>query len=74
MSAHVRQPEYEDDYDDCGCGDPDCSECGRDCWECSGDGYVSGEDMNDPLWYDEDELYRCPNCGGSGDAKDCTYW
>lgn len=56
-------PYLDDDYDD-----------DRDCWECGGDGFVEGADMNDPLWYDEDEFYDCPNCGGSGDAADCTYW
>lgn len=70
-----RPPEWDEDYDGCGCGDSDCPECGgRLCWECGGDGFVSGEDMNDPLWYDEDEFYKCPNCGGSGNGKDCTYW
>lgn len=45
-----------------------------DCWQCGGEGLVDGAELGDPLWYDEDNFYKCPNCGGSGDAKDCTYW
>jgi hypothetical protein len=77
MSAHISQPEYDDDYDECGCGDEDCPQCGgRNCWECGGDGWVDGAELadEDPFWYDADEIYKCPNCGGSGDGKDCTYW
>ena len=44
------------------------------CHECLGDGYVFGDDMGDPDWYEPGKTYRCPCCNGSGDAKDCTYW
>lgn len=78
MSARISQPEYDDDYNDCACGDPDCPECGRDCSYCGGEGYgVVGADwdtddaINGP--YDGD-IERCPNCGGSGDADDMTFW
>lgn len=57
--------EHDDDYE----GHQD-----RDCFTCGGDGYVMGSDLDDPLWYDYDEVYKCPNCRGSGNAKDQTYW
>lgn len=44
------------------------------CFTCGGDGYVMGSDMDDPLWYDDNEVLKCPNCRGSGHAKDQTYW
>jgi len=53
--------EYDDDLYD-------------DCWFCSGDGCVWGDDLSDPGWYVPDELYTCPCCNGSGNAKDCTFW
>ena len=45
-----------------------------DCHVCGGEGLVWGSDLGDPLWYDPEELHDCPCCGGSGDAKDCSYW
>jgi hypothetical protein len=47
-----------------------------DCWKCGGEGSLSGEELNEmePFWYDDDKLYDCPCCGGSGQAKDCRYW
>lgn len=45
-----------------------------DCMTCGGDGYVYGADMDDRLWYDDDEIIRCPNCRGSGSASDQTFW
>ncbi len=59
--------EWDDDCDDY---DPD----GNECHACGGEGWVMGSELDDPLWYDQDESYRCPCCGGSGEAKDCTYW
>jgi len=47
------------------------------CWQCGGDGYVDGEDIAqfyDYGWIDINKIYTCPCCGGTGDAKDCTYW
>lgn len=41
-----------------------------ECFICGGEGYLYGEDMGDPLWYDADESYPCYSCGGSGLRKD----
>lgn len=48
------------------------------CWYCHGEGWgIVGNDWDsdDPINgpYDGD-VQRCPNCGGSGNAKDCTFW
>lgn len=57
------EDEFDDEYDP----QPDC-------WQCHGDGWgVAGED-----WCLRDidvpgEIQRCPNCRGSGLAKDCWY-
>jgi len=61
--------EFEDDYDD---RDPEAP-----CHTCGGEGLgIIGED-----WPARDidlgrcgEVEDCPNCRGSGLAKDCTYW
>lgn len=44
------------------------------CHVCLGEGYVFGDEMDDPDWYEPGKTYNCPCCRGSGDAKDCTYW
>lgn len=59
---------YFDDIDE------DGNECDRSCQTCRGEGWVEGEEFGDPLWYAPDESYTCPNCNGSGDARDQTYW
>jgi hypothetical protein len=57
-------------------GDPD----ERGCMSCE-DGYVicDGTDLNCPEaddsgCYRGGHVYRCTNCGGSGLAKDQTFW
>lgn len=50
---------------------PECT-CG--CFTCGGEGWMFGDDFEDPMWYDKEEIYRCPNCNGSGLARDQTYW
>ena len=48
-----------------------------ECWQCGGEGWgIIGLDfpVREPGWDIEGESVRCPCCGGSGDAKDCTYW
>lgn len=45
-----------------------------DCLICGGDGFVFGASFGDPLWYDENKVYACKSCGGSGLRKDMTYW
>ena len=58
----------EDDYD------PDSNFC----HQCRGDGWVTvgldidcDDGMNGPF---DGETIKCPCCGGSGKASDCTYW
>ena len=58
---------------DCNCGDADCPECGRPCWECGGDGY-SESAQSGWLWWPEGRVVACRNCGGSGLLRDCWYW
>lgn len=58
-----------DDYE----SDPDapCTECHGDGWGILGDDFAN----TDPLWDGPDgQVIRCPNCHGSGKAKDMTYW
>lgn len=56
--------------------DVQCARCGSSmgerepCGECDGDGYVSRHE-EDPLWYDEDDLYPCSMCQGSGGWRVC---
>ena len=67
----------EDEFYRCGCNDEDCPECNPDCHHCGGEGYGAyGDtwDNPDPLWYRDGEIIKCPCCGGSGKAKDCTFW
>ena len=47
------------------------------CQTCGGDGWVLGDEIErgyDFGWIDPAKTYSCPNCKGSGDAKDQTYW
>lgn len=44
------------------------------CHQCLGDGFVFGEELDDPDMYEPSQTYTCPCCRGSGHAKDCTYW
>jgi hypothetical protein len=49
----------------------------RNCWYCGGDGWgIRGTDWDndDPVNFRDGEVERCPNCNGSGLAKDCTFW
>jgi hypothetical protein len=63
-----------DDHDD----DDDFSEPKEKCWRCCGQGWgIVGTD-----WDSDDpingpypgETERCPCCGGTGKAEDCTFW
>lgn len=59
------------DVDDCFDDDPE-----KPCWRCNGEGYgIVGHDWSAIVGLSNDgEVERCKCCGGSGLAKDCTYW
>lgn len=61
--------DYREDFDDC---DPDhwCHTCGGDGWGISGESWPVDDPVNDA----PGEVEECPNCRGSGLAKDCWYW
>ena len=65
MWLDATEPTADDDYD----GDIE-----PDCLICAGEGFLSGADMGDPLWYDDHKSYRCYSCGGTGLRKDMTVW
>ena len=45
------------------------------CHTCGGEGFVESVAQETNRWgWDEDDVGECPNCGGSGLAKDCWYW
>ena len=56
-----------------------CARCGSsdvdrvDCYGCSGDGYLSDEDLmeEDPLWYEPGDTERCSECDGQGGWWEC---
>lgn len=56
------------------CDDDDFDNGESNCHVCLGEGTVWGEELDDPDWYEPSSLYKCPCCGGTGHAKDCTYW
>lgn len=64
---------YED-YDD----DLDVDYENRDCMTCGGEGWEWCEDVNssEGCWVQgcDDVSHTCPNCRGSGLAKDQCYW
>ena len=67
MSVDV---DYHDDYDDAADGGP--------CQTCGGDGFEECEDTDsaEGCWIADcdGEIHTCPNCNGSGLAKDQWYW
>lgn len=40
-----------------------------DCTWCGGEGYEWGSELGDPLWYDDNELYPCRACRGTGERE-----
>ncbi len=44
-----------------------------ECLICGGEGWVTGDTLMDPLYWNVDKAYTCRSCGGSGLAKDMTY-
>ena len=69
-----------DEYEDvkCGCNMDECPVCDTRCHYCGGAGwgFVGTDwDSDDPVNGPYDgESEKCPCCGGSGKAKDCTFW
>lgn len=48
-----------------------------ECWQCGGEGWgIIGDDFPnmDPVNDPDGEVEKCPCCGGTGKAEDCTYW
>lgn len=77
-SGETNEPyEYDDEFE-CACMDDDCPTCNPSCHYCGGEGWgIVGcdWDSDDPINGPYDgEIQRCPCCGGSGMAKDCTFW
>lgn len=58
----------DDDRDFCGYDDDDDGSC----FICGGEGVLEGSEFSDPMWYDENEFYKCYSCRGSGARKDMT--
>jgi len=67
----INGPVVDEDFDD---DDPDlelCHTCRGDGWGIVGVDWDSDDYINGPY---DGEVSPCPNCGGSGLEKDCTYW
>ena len=60
--------DYDDDLD--WDEESDCRTCGGDGWGVVGDDW----DAADPFWDIPRTIQRCPNCRGSGLAKDQQFW
>lgn len=73
MKAHYAGCELGDKCN-CDAIDDSYDEPDDQCHFCCGEGYVDGEELGDPGWYLPGEIYKCTCCGGSGEAKDCTFW
>lgn len=65
------EPEWSCEDDDYDPDDPGCQTCG-------GDGFEECEDSNssEGCWERRcnGRLHECPNCGGSGLARDQRFW
>jgi hypothetical protein len=68
LAAETAQ--LNDDFDG-GCEEERCWTCGGDGWGIVGVDWECDDYVNGPY---PGEFERCPNCGGSGLAKDCWYW
>lgn len=61
-------PEHDLDEEDF---DLECHTCGGEGWGIVGVHWDSDDPVNGPY---PSEVEKCPNCLGSGLAKDCWYW
>ncbi len=64
-------PDPDENWHDCPAEEPDCMTCGGEGWcECE------DTDSSEGCWVAgcDGLSHRCPNCRGSGLAKDQQYW
>jgi DnaJ-class molecular chaperone len=64
MTTMQMQQDEDCDYDD----------DGGVCQTCHGEGYLEANEAHCDWINYGDDLVRCPNCNGSGDAKDQWFW
>lgn len=69
MSAEPYDDDYYEEYD--GDDGDACSYCGGEGWGIVGTDWDSDDPINGPY---NGEIEVCPNCHGSGDAQDMTFW
>lgn len=70
MSAQAYDNDYNgDDFDDG--TERDCSYCDGEGWGIVGTDWDTDDAINGPYG---GEIEKCPNCHGSGLAKDMTFW
>lgn len=68
MAVDYDEPYSDEEYWDEECNEPICYTCG-------GDGWVdSVAQTTGRYFWDDDGPGECPNCKGSGLAKDCWYF
>lgn len=66
--------DYGDDYYDNDDAEPECTYCGGDGYGIEGEDWDMDDPINGPWDADEDGISPCPNCRGSGLAKDMRFW
>ena len=71
METSMRLPEEGDDYEYDDNQDRDCSYCGGEGWGIVGADWDTDDAINGPF---NGEIEQCPNCHGSGNADDMTFW
>ncbi len=67
------QEDIEDEISQ-GSGDEGCTYCGGDGYGVEGEDWEMDDPINGPWNADENGISPCPNCHGSGLAKDMTFW
>ncbi len=68
MGDDDEEPGYDDPDDDF---DGDCHYCHGEGWYMVGVDHDCDDGVNGPF---DGEVVKCPCCGGTGDAEDCTFW
>lgn len=64
----------EQEFRECTSCENEIEKCDCPCTYGCDEGYMWGNELGDPLWYDDDELYPCPSCNGTGLARRMTLW